>query len=83
MNDPMCHDLAWPPVPTKIPSDIPKFKGKSGEDPGDHVTTFHLWCSSNSLNDDSCSFETVSMHPYGGCCEMVHRVTRGHIPNFQ
>jgi len=23
-----------------------------GEDPGDH-TTFHFWCSSNSLNDDS------------------------------
>jgi hypothetical protein len=42
-----------PPIPTKLPSDIPKFEGKSGEDPGDHVTTFHLWCSSNSLNDDS------------------------------
>jgi hypothetical protein len=30
-----------------------KFKGKTGEDLGDHVTTFHLCCSSNSLNDDS------------------------------
>jgi hypothetical protein len=28
------------PVPTKLPSDIPKFEGKTGEDPGDHVTTF-------------------------------------------
>ena len=28
-------------------------EGKIGEDPGDHVITFHLWCSSNSLNDDS------------------------------
>jgi hypothetical protein len=40
-------------MPKKVPSDIPKFKGKPNEDPGDHVTTFHLWCSSNSLRDDS------------------------------
>jgi hypothetical protein len=37
---------------TKFPIDIHKFKGKPGEYPGDHVTTFHLWCSSNSLKDD-------------------------------
>jgi hypothetical protein len=42
MNDPMIHDLTWPSVPTKLPSDIPKFEGKNGEDRGDHVTTFHL-----------------------------------------
>jgi hypothetical protein len=47
-------------MPTKFPSDIPKFEGKPGEDPGDHVTMFHLWCSSNSLKDDSvqlCLFQ--------------------------
>jgi hypothetical protein len=53
MNDPVSHDTTWPPVPTKLPSNIPKFEGKNGEDPGDHVTTFHLWCSSNSLNHNS------------------------------
>jgi hypothetical protein len=53
MNDHVCHDLTCPPIPTKLPSDIPKFEGKTSEDPGDHVTTFHLWCSLNSLNDDS------------------------------
>ena len=52
-NDPIRYNPVWPPVPTKLPSDIPKFEGKSGEDPGDHVTTFHLWCSSNSLIEDS------------------------------
>jgi hypothetical protein len=52
MKDPVRHDPSWPPVPTKLSSDILKFEGKSGEDPGDHVTTFHLWCSSNSLNED-------------------------------
>ena len=49
-NDPVAHDPPWPAVPSKIPSDIPKFKGKPGEDPSEHVTTFHLWFSSNSLH---------------------------------
>jgi hypothetical protein len=39
-------------MPTKFPFDIPKFEGNPGEDPSDHVTTFHLWFSSNSLKDD-------------------------------
>jgi hypothetical protein len=53
LNDPICHNPRWPPMPTKLPSDIPKFEAKRNEDPGDHVTTFHLWCSSSSLKDDS------------------------------
>jgi hypothetical protein len=53
MNETVCHDPTFPPIPTKLPSDIPKFEGNNGEDPGDHVTTFHLWFSLNSLNDDS------------------------------
>ena len=53
MNDPVAYDPAWSAVPTKLPSDIPKFKGKLGEDLSEHVTTFHLWCSLNSLHQDS------------------------------
>jgi hypothetical protein len=53
MNDPVCHNSTCSPIPTKLPLDIPKFEGKNGEDPGDHITTFYVWCSSNSLNDDS------------------------------
>jgi hypothetical protein len=53
LNDPICHDLHCPPIPTKLPSDIQNFEAKPNEDPGDHVTTFHLWCSPNSLKDDS------------------------------
>jgi hypothetical protein len=49
MNYHVCHNPLWPLFPTKLPLDIPKFEGKTGEDLGDHVTTFHLWCSSNSL----------------------------------
>jgi hypothetical protein len=52
-NDPIWHHLAWPPVPVKIPTDIPKFDGKTGENPTNHITTYHLWCVSNSFLDDS------------------------------
>jgi hypothetical protein len=53
LNDPIYHDPHWPPMATKLPSDIPKFEAKPNEDPGDHVTTFHLWCLSNSSKDGS------------------------------
>jgi hypothetical protein len=53
LNDPIRHSPQWPAIPAKLPSDIPKFDGKPGEDPNNHVMTFHLWCSSNSLMDDS------------------------------
>ena len=52
-NDPIRHHPAWPPVLVKIPTDIPKFDGKIGEDPANHITTYHLWCVSNSFLDDS------------------------------
>jgi hypothetical protein len=52
-NDPILHDATWPNMPTKLPSDIPKFEGKLGEDHANHVMTFHLWCSSNNIMDDS------------------------------
>jgi hypothetical protein len=52
-NDPISHSLVWPVIPTKLPSDNPKFEGNLGEDPNNHVMTFHFWCSSNSFMDDS------------------------------
>ena len=52
-NDPIHHHVFWPPMPTKLPSDIPKFEGKARECPQNHIMTFHLWCSSNNIIDDS------------------------------
>jgi hypothetical protein len=52
-NDPILHDATWPNMPTKLPSDIPKFVGKLGEDPTSHVMTFHLWFSLNIIMDYS------------------------------
>jgi hypothetical protein len=53
MNDLILHDPTCPNMPTKLSSDIPKFEGKPGEDPANYVMTFHLWCSSNNIMDDS------------------------------
>jgi hypothetical protein len=52
-NDPILHDFTWPAMPTKLPSDIPKFEGKVGDDPANHVMNFHLWFSSNNIIDYS------------------------------
>lgn len=31
INDPLLHKPTWPPMPTKIPSNIPMFEGNPGE----------------------------------------------------
>jgi len=53
-------------MPTKLLSDISKLEGKPGEDPGDHVTTFHLWCSSNLLKDDFVQLRLFQRTLIGG-----------------
>ena len=53
INDPIQHNPSWPAIPVKLRSNIPKFYGKQGDDPENHVMNFHLWCSSNSLMDES------------------------------
>ena len=52
-NDPIHHDASWLAMLKKLPSDIPKFERLAGEDPSNHVRSFHMWCSSNSITDDS------------------------------
>jgi hypothetical protein len=57
INDSILHDPTWPAMPTKLPSDIPKYEGKAGDDPANHVMAFHLWCSSNNIMDDSIQLQ--------------------------
>jgi hypothetical protein len=52
-NDPILHNPTWPTMPTKLPSNIPMFEGNLGDDPTNHIMTFHLWFSSNIIMDDS------------------------------
>jgi hypothetical protein len=82
MNDLVSHDPTWSPVPTKIPSDIPKFEGKNGEDPGDHVTTFHLWFSSNSLNHDSIRLQLFQCTLIGVASQWYIELPRGTYGSF-
>jgi hypothetical protein len=82
LNDPICHDPRWPPMPTKFPSDIPKFEAKPNEDPGDHVTTFHLWCSSNSLKDDSVQLRLFQRTLIGSAAKWYIELDRSRYSSF-
>jgi hypothetical protein len=82
MNDPVHHDSLWPPLPTKLPSNIPKFEGKTGEDSSDHVTTFNLWCLSNSLNDDSICLRLFPCTLMGVATKWYIDIRGGTYRNF-
>jgi hypothetical protein len=82
LNDPICHDPHWPPMPTKLPSDIPKFEAKPNEDPGDHVTTFHLWCSSNSLKDDSVQLRLFQRTLIGSVVKWYIKLDHSRYSSF-
>ena len=81
-NDPVSHDPAWSAVPTKLPSDIPKFEGKPGEDPSEHVTTLHLWCSSNFLHHDSIRLRLFQRALTGPAVKWYIELPRGAFALF-
>jgi hypothetical protein len=82
MNEHVIHDPTWPPIPTKLPSDISKFKGKNGEDLDDHITTFHLCFSSNSLNDDSIHLRLFQHIVIGVAVKWYIELPRGAYGTF-
>jgi hypothetical protein len=82
LNNPICHDPHWPPMPTKLPSDIPKFEAKPNEDPGDHVTTFHIWCSSNSLKDDSVQLQLFQRTLIGSAAKWYIELDHSRYSSF-
>jgi hypothetical protein len=81
-NDPILHSPYWPVIPAKLPSDIPKFDGKPGEDPNNHVMTFHLWCSSNSLMDDSIRLCLFQRTLTGSATKWYIELPRGSFQDF-
>jgi hypothetical protein len=82
MNDPIFHSSVWPAIPAKLPSDIPKFDGKSREDPKNHVMTFHLWCSSNSLMDDSIRLRLFQRTLTGSVAKWYIELPRASFHDF-
>jgi hypothetical protein len=81
-NDPIQHAPFWPTIPAKLPSDIPKFDGKPGEDPNNHVMTFHLWCSSNSLMDDSIHLRLFQRTLTGATMKWYIELSRNSFVDF-
>jgi hypothetical protein len=82
LNDPIRHSPQWPTMPAKLPSDVPKFDGKVGEDPNNHVMTFHLWCSSNSLMDDSVRLRLFQRTLTGSAAKWYIELPRGFFSDF-
>jgi hypothetical protein len=82
LNDPIYHSPQWPIIPAKLPYDIPKFNGKSGEDPNNHVMTFHLWCSSNSLMDESVRLRIFQRTLMDSSVKWYIELPRGLFTNF-
>ena len=81
-NDPINYAPWWPVIPHKLPSDIPKFDGNPGEDPSTHVMTYHLWCSSNSLNDDSIRLRLFQHMLTGLAAKWYTELPRASFDNF-
>jgi hypothetical protein len=81
-NDPIQHAPFWPTIPAKLPSNIPKFDGKPGEDPNNHVMTFHLWCSSNSLMDDSIRLRLFQRTLTGATTKWYIELSRNSFVDF-
>jgi hypothetical protein len=82
LNDLIRHSLKWPIIPAKLPSNILKFDGKVGEDPNNHVITFHLWCSSNSLMDDFIRLRLFQRTLTGSTAKWYIELPRGFFSNF-
>ena len=81
-NDPISYTPWWPAIPHKLPSDIPKFNENPGEDPSNHVMTFHLWCSSNTLNDDLIRLRLFQRTLTGPVAKWYIELPRASFDNF-
>jgi hypothetical protein len=53
LNDVIQHNATLLAMLTKLPSDIPNFEVRARQNPSNHIMSFHLCCSSNSIMDDS------------------------------
>jgi hypothetical protein len=82
LNEPILNSPHWLVIPAKLLSNIPKFDGKPGEDPNNHVMNFHLWCSSNSLMDDSIRLRLFQRTLTGLAAKWYIELPRGFFINF-
>ena len=69
-------------MPTKLPSDIPKFEGKAEECLQNHIMTFHLWCSSNSIVEDSIRLRLFQHTLTGAAAKWYIELPQAKYPDF-
>ena len=69
-------------MPTKLPSNIPKFKGKAGECPQNHIMTFHLWLSSNIIVDDLIRLKLFQCTLIGVAAKWYIELPQAKYPDF-
>ena len=81
-NHPINYAPWWLGIPHKLPSDIPKFNGNPGEDSLTHVMNYHLWCSSNSLNDDFVRLRLFQRTLTGPAAKWYIELPRVYFDNF-
>jgi hypothetical protein len=81
-NDPILHSPFWLVIPTRLPSDIPKFDGKPGEDMNNHVMKFHLWFSSNSFMNESIRLHLFHHTLMGSAMKWYIELQRRHFQDF-
>jgi hypothetical protein len=82
LNDPILHSPYCPVIPTKLPSNIPKFDSRSGEDPNNHVMKFHIWCLSNSLMDYSIRLRIFQCTLMGSTTKWYIEFLQGFLNDF-
>ena len=82
LNDPILHSPYWPVIPAKLPSSIPNFDDRLREDSNNHVMTFHIWCSSNSLMDDSIRLRLFQHTLTGSTAKWYIELPRGFFNDF-
>ena len=81
-NEPIRHHQQWPSMPAKLPLDIAKFEGKVGEDPQNHIMSFHIWCSSNNIVDDSSWLRLFQHTLTGVVAKWYNEFPHATYPNF-
>jgi len=59
-------------MPTKLPLEILKFEGNPGDNPTNHVFSFHMWCSSNSITNGSIYFRLLQ-------CTLIRAVMKWYV----
>ena len=69
-------------MPTKLPSNIPKFEGKARECLQNHIMTFHIWCSSNSIVYDLIRLRLFQRTLTGVAAKWYIELPQAKYPDF-